>query len=50
MLRKQFEDVTKEGMTCLLNALFHRDEFQKHIKFFFIKNVPYDGNCDTIQY
>ena len=46
VLRNQFEDVTKECMSYLLNKLFHRDEFQKHIKVLFtIRNVPYDGNC-----
>ena len=46
ILRNLFEDVTKEGMTYLLNTLFHRDEFQKHIKVLFVtKHFPYDGNC-----
>ena len=45
LLRNQFDDVTKEGMSYLLNTLFHRDEFQKHIKVLFtIRNVPYDDN------
>ena len=47
MLRNQFEDVTNGGIPYLLNILFHRDEFQKHIKVVFVtKNVPYDGNYD----
>ena len=46
ILRNQFEDVTKEGMIYLLNTLFHRDEFQKHIHVLFVtKNIRYDGNC-----
>ena len=46
LLRNQFEDVTKECTSYLLNILFHRDEFQKHIKVLFtIRNVTYDGNC-----
>ena len=45
MLRNQFEDVTKEGMSYLLNTLFHQDEFQKQLKISStIRNVPYDGN------
>ena len=47
LLRNQFDDVTNEGMSYLLNTLFHRDEFQKHIKVLFtIRNVPCDGNCN----
>ena len=46
MLGNQFEDATQEGMTYLLNTLFHRYEFQKHLKVLFdTKNLSYDGNC-----
>ena len=46
LLRNQFEDVTKKGMSYLLNTFFHRDEFKNPIQVFFtIRNVPYDGNC-----